>query len=239
MAEMIDVLISSTVSSFGAERRFPIDSTIHSLKGKLELITGATSQFMNLEVYDKKNRLVCKLEDDDQTLRSYHVENGMRIHVIDTDPLKKAGEFEDLSKVEKFEISNEEYDNKTDSVRNFLRKNKFGQFSDQAKDANERARQKEIEEENKSKLMKIGDRCEVTVSQQPAKLGSVQFIGQTDFKPGVWIGVKYDEPLGKNDGSVGGKSYFDCPPKYGGFVRPSQVTVGDFPEENFDDDDEI
>jgi hypothetical protein len=43
------------------------------------------------------------------------------------------------------------------------------------------------------------------------------------------------------DISVQGKRYFTCPPSRGAFVRPNRVTVGEFPPENIelDDDEEI
>ena len=40
---------------------------------------------------------------------------------------------------------------------------------------------------------------------------------------GKWIGVILDEPKGKNNGTVQGKTYFTCEDNHGIFVRQSQV----------------
>lgn len=55
------------------------------------------------------------------------------------------------------------------------------------------------------------------------------------------IGVKFDEPVGKGDGTRNGKRYFEAEPKYAAFVRPNKVKVGDFPALDILDssDDEI
>lgn len=62
----------------------------------------------------------------------------------------------------------------------------------------------------------------------------VRYVGDVPEIPGqlgAWIGVQLDEPVGKNDGSVGGKRYWgeDGGPKHGVFVRPERVEVGDWP----------
>lgn len=49
--------------------------------------------------------------------------------------------------------------------------------------------------------MVINSRCKVTVQNAPHRLGTVMYTGEVEGLGGIWIGVKYDEPLGKNDGS--------------------------------------
>ena len=53
--------------------------------------------------------------------------------------------------------------------------------------------------------------------------GSVRFVGHTAFKHGIWVGVQLDQPLGRNDGSIGGQRYFKCSERFGIFVRADKV----------------
>nr|CDS27434.1 dynactin subunit 1 [Hymenolepis microstoma] len=55
--------------------------------------------------------------------------------------------------------------------------------------------------------------------------GTVAYIGTTQFSAGKWIGLVLNEPVGKNNGTVQGKRYFNCEDNYGLFVRPSQLSL--------------
>ena len=70
--------------------------------------------------------------------------------------------------------------------------------------------------------LKVGVQVEVTRKEGSVE-GQVHFFGETHFHPGKWIGVVLPTRSGKNNGSVGGKSYFQCPDKHGLFVTEAQV----------------
>lgn len=116
-------------------------------------------------------------------------------------------------------------------MKAFLEKNRLGKYNEEeVKKKAEEQLAKEVEEEKLANELQLENRCEVSVPGQAKRRGTIKFIGTTSFKPGWWIGVHYDEPVGKNDGSVEGKRYFTCPPKFGAFVKPAHVTMGEFPE---------
>lgn len=81
--------------------------------------------------------------------------------------------------------------------------------------------------------MQIGDRV---VVDTPGSFGNrraeVTYIGKTEIAPGYWMGVRYDDTVGKNDGSVRGVRYFDCPPDHGGLLRPNLIKLDLRPPSN-------
>lgn len=230
---VVKVRITSTLSSFESKGKFNRGITIAELKRRLEMIVGVPTSCMDLELFSVSDQFLQKLEDNEALLGSFPVDNDCRIHVIDRSG-GQVGEFTDFSQVEKFEIADDVYDKREDSARSFMKKQRVGRHNEEemAKKKAEVAARVE-EQKAAAEAISVGSRCQVQIPGQPTKLGTVMFVGTTDFKPGFWVGVKYDEPLGKNDGSVDGKRYFECPIKYGAFVKPLSVTVGDFPEEDY------
>ena len=234
-SDYVKVFISTSLGGDDPnERKFLKSITVGDLKGKLEMLTGGGASTMKLQVYEKDSeKLVCALDNDSALLGSYPIDDGMRLHVTDKFLLRTA-----LPEVEKFELTAEEYAKKKGTVRDFLARNKLGKYNEEEQKRLDEAKKAEREAEEKAAAaIKVGNRCEVKTAGAPTRRASVMYIGEIEGKKGLWVGVKYDEPLGKNDGSVDGKRYFECPPKYGGFAKVSSVTVGDFPEEDFDLDE--
>ncbi|XP_030372289.1 tubulin-folding cofactor B [Scaptodrosophila lebanonensis] len=215
------------------EMKFAKDLTIAQLKSKLEIITGGNAATMKLELYNG-DRYVSTLDNNDAKLGFYMHSDGLRLHVVDS-----FASFDD-EMVQKFELTNEQYEQKRDTVRNFLLQNRVGKYNeDEMRQREEKRRELAEEIQRRAELCVVGSRCQVTVSGNPTRRGVIKYNGPLDGKSGIFIGVQYDEPLGKNNGSINGKAYFECPPNYGGFVAPLSVEVGDFPPEDFDLDDEI
>mmetsp|Transcript_32834 Transcript_32834/g.60078 ORF Transcript_32834/g.60078 Transcript_32834/m.60078 type:complete len:340 (-) Transcript_32834:137-1156(-) len=53
--------------------------------------------------------------------------------------------------------------------------------------------------------------------------GTVQYFGPVDFAKGNWLGIALDQPKGLHDGTVLGKSYYQCTPRHGIFCQPEDV----------------
>lgn len=147
---------------------------------------------MEIELYNG-DKLITKINDNDAMIGSYPIETGMRLHVIDN--FLFIGE-----NVEKFELTEDQYKQKQNTVRDFLFKNKLGKYNEEEmKQLEEKRKRIQEEEKELAKLAVIGARCMVT-AKGPHRIGTIMYNGSLDGKTGIFIGVKFDEPLGVNDG---------------------------------------
>lgn len=117
----------------------------------------------------------------------------MEIHVIDHDPfsLSRNGGLTDVSLVQKYTISEEAYDKRKGTMRDFIRQQR-------EKDPNYKIKAKQPASsepvnpppgEESVTGMKVGDRCEV---QPGARRGTVKFIGEISqiSAGGFWVSVE-------------------------------------------------
>lgn len=100
---------------------------------------------MKIHVHDERGTKLFELDDDSRVLGSYNVHSKMILQVEETN-LKRAHMFDDTGDVPKYEITDEEYQSRKNTARQFLMNNKIGKYNPTAQDEYTR---KEIEKEQK------------------------------------------------------------------------------------------
>ena len=246
-----------------AEIQFHCDTDIEDVKHRIYAHTGSKPEFMELVLNGQR------LEDGRTLGSYYPKDHDViRVVDHDPDSAAANGGLDDVTLVKKYTMTEEEYSKRPNTYRAWkaeqLRKDpgwtapwlkKAGAAAAPAAPAGP------VESlESVQARVKVGARCECSPG---ARRGEVKFVGYIAGTPAVpapapaagaeskdgagaeepqqqvFVGVAFDEPLGKNDGTAKGKRYFTCGAGYGAFLKPDTVVVGDFPvRDPFASDDE-
>ncbi|VDQ11368.1 unnamed protein product [Trichobilharzia regenti] len=155
----ITLSITTNASKLRSEKRYPIDITLGQLK--LVLVTGCDNRTMKIELFDKQEKSLGYLLGDGKSLYDLGVENEMHIHV--TDSTIADGVYDQPEEpVETYQLTDEEYAKREESVLAWKRRNKLGQFREvdpeEAKRAEELRQEAELKEKEKAESLSIGSR---------------------------------------------------------------------------------
>lgn len=237
---MIRVKVShSNLRGSFMEIRFDPHASIGSVKRKLMTHCGTNASAMTLVLRDEEGGVLAVMGDETRPLGYYGAtRDGLEMYVVDDDPnsLSANGWLEDVSKVKKYVMSDEEYERREGTYRKWKQEQlakdpawtlerHMAEIRGETYVAPEEVNDETGAEE--AKKMTVGARCEVNPGQ---KRGVVRFVGRVEgVPPGWWVGVEYDEPVGMNNGTVKGQKLFDCHNGYGSLQRPKNVSCGDYP----------
>ena len=199
MSASVELTILAPTASVLGSRRLPTNVTLADLKHRLEMIVGIPPSQQLLSVFSTHPstpgaKALQLPQGLDTTLEQLGATDGWGILVGDTNPSPLISEDD----VEKYEMDDETYAARTDSVRAFKERNRLGRFAE-TQPASQA--EPEPEPEPEPTHLKVGSRCQVALTNENTRRGSIRFVGQTEFAKGTWVGVEYDEPVGKNDGS--------------------------------------
>lgn len=193
---------------------------------RIESFTGIEPRYMGLSFeFDDGKKLQVPESMNPHPFRNYpHVST---ILVEDLNENSVVNQLQNVNGTESdFRISDEEYAKRTDSVLQWKMRNHYGRFNPDLRRSLESYRQLQQE---RIDTLQIDQRCSVESEGQAERRGWLRFIGTITglSDQDIWCGVEFDDPVGKNDGSFKGRSYFG-PVKlnHGGFVKPLTVRTG-------------
>jgi tubulin-folding cofactor B len=191
----------SNIPTKHVDLRFNLHTTINDVKERFRTHIGTPVEYQRLILRDSEGRDIRELSDNSRMLGFYSVTSGMEIHIIDTDPfsLSRNGGLTDVTLVEKYKISDEAYDKRKGTMRDYIReqrklnpnfKLKPSSTPDQpaglGHDHEHEHKDPEVEF-NKASVegITVGSRCEV---EPGARRGVVKFVGEVEnVSKGFWV----------------------------------------------------
>lgn len=278
---LLDLTHSNLVQQH-IEIRFATHDTVYNLRHIIHRKTGTPPCFQHLQIKSAGEVIGEIPPDTTDTLKLgyFSLQHGMTIHCMDLDPYSssKGGQYEDTTLVQKYRMTDTDYDKRQGTLRDWERKKKqVDPTFTLAKHANEHREWVEARRQGRLGLelpkgfeydeagvvvrieqyvqpvnvsthlplgtpgsesvegIQVDMRCEV---QPGGRRGRVAFVGDVPEFIGWWVGIVFDEPVGKTDGyTPKGIRYFEAMPGYGGFVRGKNCKIGEFPERDIMDDD--
>lgn len=233
-----------------AERRITPTWSVSTLKSKLEPVTGIPSTSMTLRTKSLHDKWVTLTPDDALVGDGrFGLTKGSEIEIVDGRPpgTRAMNDFSDVGSVEKYVMPEEQYEKLNDSVLAWKKRQGLGRFaqSSESKSQDELAQERREHDQRQivSRAIQVGVRCRVSESDE--RRGFVKFVGEVVGLGGVkeegciWVGVEFDEPVGRNNGVVEiieadgseerkvKRKVFDCKGEnYGALVRPVKVEAG-------------
>lgn len=201
---------------------FPIKISTIQFCDRLHNLTGIEPIDMNIQFKSKNEQELAQL---DKNLSEIDLSRVEKLVVNDTNENSMVNQLKNSTTQETFKLSEEDYRRKQDSVLQWKKDSKLGRFDPtyQSKLEQERALQ-----QDRLATLELNQRC-IVENQGMERRGWLRYMGRIPEinNDDLWCGIEFDEPMGKNDGSVKGKQYFGpVATNYGGFVKPNFVKTG-------------
>ncbi|PVV03012.1 hypothetical protein BB560_002530 [Smittium megazygosporum] len=164
-----------------SEQRIDLQLTVEKLRFRLEPIVGIAASNQIISLY-RNDALLCNITDNSSVIGAFGVQDYDTL-VIEGKGSSRIVDFEDLSKVEKYEMADEQYEKLKDTFLDYKRRNQIGRFDPTAAVRREEEENLELVK-NQAKLatIKTGERCEISIAKDGLKRrGTVMFIGKPNF----------------------------------------------------------
>ncbi|GMH90290.1 hypothetical protein TrVE_jg4794 [Triparma verrucosa] len=122
---MIDITHSNLVQRH-IELRFDKHEKIEELKFRIHRQTGTPPDYQKLLI-KQAGQVIGEIgPDDSKMIGFYGIESGMEVHCVDLNPYSASanGGYEDVSKIKKYKMSDEEYEKRKGTLRDWAKKQK-------------------------------------------------------------------------------------------------------------------